>query len=362
MQKKRGTAIKIESGKPRENLRDGFSEGFTPLKPIDLSKVKSFSDMTSAMSFTALGAREVGEATDLLYEMATNKQCFTVLTVTGIMTVAKMGLIICDLIDRGVVHAVVSTGALITHGFVEGVGMQHFKYRLGEMDDKKLYYGGYDRIYDTLELESNLDNSEGIMKSVFDKIDISKPTCSYELLSILGKYLHENIKGRSIIKSAYENNVPIYIPAFTDSEMALDFSIFNKQQAVAGKKPVQFDSFLDFDHYSNLIAKQKELGIFTIGGGVPRNWAQQVGPYMNALSSRLGIKNAKFVRFKYGVRICPEPVNWGGLSGCTYSEGVSWGKFVPKDEGGKQVEVLSEATTVLPLMVKSLFERLDKKK
>jgi len=360
MKKKRG-AIRVESGKPRENLRDGYSDGFVPLKLIDLSKIKSFSDMTSAMSFTALGARGVGEATDLLYEMATNKNCFTVLTLSGIMTVAKMSLIICDLIDHGIVDAVVSTGALISHGFVEEVGMQHFKYKFGEMDDKKLYYGGYDRIYDTLELESNMDKTEDIIKHVLSKADSSKPICSHELLNMLGKYLHDHTKGRGILKSAYEKNVPVYIPAFTDSEMALDFAIFNKQQIIAGKKPLHYDPFLDFNHYADLVSNQKELGIFTIGGGVPRNWSQQVGPYMNALQDRLGIKHGKFVRFKYGVRICPEPVHWGGLSGCTYSEGVTWGKFVPKDEGGKQVEVLNEATAILPLIVKSLLEKLEKK-
>ncbi len=184
MKKKRG-AIRVESGKPRENLRDGYSDGFVPLKLIDLSKIKSFSDMTSAMSFTALGARGVGEATDLLYEMATNKNCF-----------------------------------------VEEVGMQHFKYKFGEMDDKKLYYGGYDRIYDTLELESNMDKTEDIIKHVLSKADSSKPICSHELLNMLGKYLHDHTKGRGILKSAYEKNVPVYIPAFTDSEMALDFAIF----------------------------------------------------------------------------------------------------------------------------------------
>jgi deoxyhypusine synthase len=100
------------------------------------------------------------------------------------------------------------------------------------------------------------------------------------------------------------------------------------------------------------------LGIFTIGGGVPRNWAQQVAPYYEIANYRLGTE-WKEPRFKYGVRICPEPVHWGGLSGCTYSEGVSWGKFVSPQDGGLFAEVYADATVVLPLLMKAVFDKMD---
>jgi deoxyhypusine synthase len=267
------------------------------------------------------------------------------------------------MIENGMVDAIVSTGALMTHGFIEGTGMNHFKYKFGQMDDTKLYYGGYDRVYDTLELESNMDSAEEIMNSMFSKIDASRPTCSREIMYLLGKELADRSKGRGILKSAYEKNVPIYVPALTDSELGLDFSIFNKKRIKEGKKPIEYNPFIDLDHFTDLMLKQKERGIFTIGGGVPRNWAQQVGPYVDVMGKRLE-EELPFVRYKYGIRICPEPVNWGGLSGCTYSEGVSWGKFTPKEEGGRTVEVLCEATAVLPIIVKAVLERLeeDKKK
>jgi deoxyhypusine synthase len=104
----------------------------------------------------------------------------------------------------------------------------------------------------------------------------------------------------------------------------------------------------------------KRLGIFTIGGGVPRNWAQQVPPYIEILNLRLG-ETLTPPRFHYGVRICPEPDYWGGLSGCTYEEGVSWGKFVPKKEGGKFAEVLSDATVVWPLLMMGLLEKVGRR-
>jgi deoxyhypusine synthase len=107
--------------------------------------------------------------------------------------------------------------------------------------------------------------------------------------------------------------------------------------------------------------RQKRLGIMTIGGGVPRNWSQQFGPFIELRHRRLG-ENLPLKRYHYGLRICPEPVYWGGLSGSPYSEAISWGKFVPPAEGGKFGEVFVDATVGLPLIVAAVLERLDKDK
>ena len=134
----------------------GFSDNLKPVESIDLSKVNSINDMVKQMANTAFGGRTLGEAADVFETMVKDDECFVVLTLSGAMTVAKMGLVICDMIDKGLVNAIVSTGALMAHGLVEAQGMTHFKYE-GGMNDKELYYKGYDRVYDTLELEKNLD-------------------------------------------------------------------------------------------------------------------------------------------------------------------------------------------------------------
>jgi deoxyhypusine synthase len=90
---------------------------------------------------------------------------------------------------------------------------------------------------------------------------------------------------------------------------------------------------------------------------VPRNWAQQVGPYLEILRARLG-HDEPVRRYRYAVRICPEPEHWGGLSGCSYTEGVSWGKFVPESEGGRFAEVFADATIAWPLVVRAVMERV----
>jgi deoxyhypusine synthase len=350
-----------KNGESRDEskLCNGFSDNLIPTEPLDLSKINTVNDLVKAMSKTAFGGRTVGEAADVLYEMINDKDCFKVLTLAGAMTVAKMGLIVCDMIDNNMADCIISTGALMAHGFVESVGMTHFKYS-NEMSDKELYYKGYDRVYDTIELEKNLDDTEEIIREVISNCNPNEELGSYMIHEKLGEYLVKNTKGRGILKSAFLKKIPIYVPAFTDSELGLDIGILNRKRKLDGKTPFKFNPFLDLEHYTENIKKSKKIGIFTIGGGVPRNWGQQVGPYLDIIQKRIG-QGGGFKRFHYGVRICPEPVHWGGLSGCTYSEGVSWGKMVPKSEGGKFAEVYCDATIAWPLIVKAVLERLMKK-
>ena len=338
----------------------GFSDKLQPLESLDLDKIKSFDDLAKGLAKTSFGGRTVGEAVDILYDMVNDPDCFVVGTFSGAMTVAKMGLLVCDMINKGMLNAVVSTGALMTHGFVESVGMRHFKYDT-RMNDEELYEKGYDRVYDTLELEKNLDDTEELMVKILNKINRDEILSSQKITNLLGKYLSENVKGRSILKSAYDKKVPVYIPAFTDSELGLDVAIYRRRQILKNENPFQFNPFLDLEHYTEQVKSAKKIGIFTIGGGVPRNWAQQVAPYLDIIDKRIG-HGGGYKRFHYGLRICPEPVHWGGLSGCTYSEGVSWGKFVPQNEGGKFAEVMADATIAWPIILKAVMERMDKKK
>jgi len=342
-----------------KKLRTGFEDKLIPLESLDLRSIKTVNDMVKAMEKTAFGARQLGEAADILYQMTNDKECYKVLTLSGAMTVAKMGLVVCDMIEYGMVDAIVSTGALITHGFIQSLGKSHFKYDF-DSEDKKLYLAGYDRVYDTIELEKNLDDAETIVDDVLSKVPPDEILCSHKICAMLGEYLDKNVKGRGILKSAYQKKVPVFIPAFTDSELGLDVAIYNRKLKLKNKKPLQFNPFLDLEEFADTINKQKRLGIFTVGGGVPRNWAQQVAPYLDIIQSRVG-QGGGFKRYKYAVRICPEPAYWGGLSGCTYSEGVSWGKITPKSEGGRWAEVMCDATIAWPLIVKAVMERLEKK-
>ena len=340
------------------DLGDGFSDGLKPLRALDLSRAKGLDDLLEQMADTAFGARGLGEAFRVLVSMIKDPDCLIVGTFSGAMTMAKMGLVLCEMIDRGFLDAVVATGALVMHGLVENVGSAHFRHD-PRWTDEQLYKHGYNRVYDTIEAESNLDQISSTLHAVWDKADSEKIYSSFNLLSEIGAYLSANTEGRGILKAAYEKGVQVYVPAFTDSELGLDFAIHNKLREKNGRPPLRFDPFGDLEDYTGRIRGARHMGLFTVGGGVPRNWAQQVGPYLEITRRRIG-EGDEVNRFKYGIRICPEPVHWGGLSGCTYSEGVSWGKLVPKEEGGQWAEVLCDATIAWPILMKALIERFDR--
>ena len=349
------------------DYHDGARDGLEALEPLDLNKIQDFDELLKAMGRTAFGGRRLGEAADVLTAMLRDKDCAVVGTFSGAMSVAKMGLMICEMIDRGWLKVIITTGALVAHGLIETLGKAHYKYS-PRVSDRDLYLQGYNRIYDTLEMEANLDYAEEVFREVLERLDRQAVWSSHSLCRELGRHLAEHTESPGILRNAYLKGVPVFIPAFTDSELGLDMSIYMAKEALAAgqeleealKQPLlQFNPFLDLGAYAREVMKPKKLGIFTIGGGVPRNWGQQVGPYVELLQNRLGLTLPE-VRFKYGVRLCPEPEHWGGLSGCTYREGVSWGKFVSPEDGGRFAEVLCDATIAWPVLLKAVMQRLEK--
>ncbi len=354
-------------------LHDGRADGLRPLESLDLTAIGGFADLLRAMGKTAFGGRQLGEAFEILLAMARDLEVTVVLTVSGAMSVAKMGRIICELLDRGMVHAVVSTGALMAHGVTESIGLTHYRHEAGH-DDKALFEMGYNRIYDTLEMEGNLNNVAEFIAGVLGEHEPPAGVwSSAEFCRAVGRKLDLIDQGPGILRSAWRAGAPVFVPAFTDSELGLDMATWAMRRALTERGAQEppptpeelfrtvptFNPFLDLQEYARLIGRSKKLAIFTIGGGVPRNWAQQVAPYYDITADRLGVELPE-PKFQYAVRICPEPVHWGGLSGCTYSEGVSWGKFIDPAEGGRFAEVYADATTVWPLLMKAVFEELDK--
>src|SRR5450631_4035774 len=160
-------------------LHDPVKDKLRPIFPLDLSKVSTIDDMVRAMGQTAYTARQIGDAADVLEAMARDKDCFVVMTLSGAMTVGKMGILFCDLVESGVVNAIVSTGALMAHGLVEATGRSHFRYN-DKMDDRELFVAGYNRVYDSLEPEVNLDHVEEVMQEILAGWDASEVVCSWK--------------------------------------------------------------------------------------------------------------------------------------------------------------------------------------
>ncbi len=349
------------------DMGDGRSDGLEPLASLNLDDVRSFSDLLRAMSRTAFGGRALGEAFDVTVAMVRDPECDVVLTLSGAMTIAKMGKVISKMIDEGWVQAVVSTGALMAHGLSESIGRLHYRHD-PRLSDEELCKKGYNRVYDTLELELSLKEVESFSEKAFEELGEAAELSSEVVCRTLGKLLASRENAEGPLRSAYLKGVPIYVPAFTDSELGLNLATWcmRKARERGTTEPVDllastpgFDPFRDLGSFARLATSAKRLGIFSIGGGVPRNWAQEVGPFIDVMNHRVGTQLVP-PRYAYGVRICPEPTHWGGLSGSTYSEGVTWGKFVPESEGGRFAEVYADATTVWPLLVKAALEELAK--
>jgi deoxyhypusine synthase len=354
-----------------EQMADPDELGLTSLQALDPDQVDDVDELLGAMSQTAFGGRKLGEALDVLQAMVQDPECHVVATMSGAMTVAKMSKVICTMIEQRWIDSLVSTGALMAHGFIESIGLKHYKYKSeSSEDDQWLCRQGLNRVYDTLEPERNFMEAEKVLSAALQElVQTDRHICSQKVCQAVGRHLSHNYEGRGVLKSAFENDVSVYIPAFTDSELALDMAMnllsqnpeFAQEEADPSQLPFQFNPFLDLFHYTRRVMPAKKLGIFTIGGGVPRNWAQQLGPFVELTTQKVSdVEWQGFRRFHYGVRICPEPDHWGGLSGCSYQEGISWGKFVSPQEGGRFSEVHCDATIAWPILIKGLKQRLAK--
>src|SRR5437764_8957586 len=264
-------------------LHDPVKDKLRPIFPLDLSRCRTIDDLVRAMGNTAFTGRQIGDAADVLEAMARDKDCFVVMTLSGALTVGKMGLIFCDLIESGVVNAIVSTGALMAHGLVEATGRSHFRYD-ARMNDKMLFEAGYNRVYDSLEPEVNLDHVEEVMQRLLNEWDANDVVCSWKIHRRIGEFLQKHAPGRGILKSAFQHDVPVFVPAFSDSELGIDFALHKIARQKENRPVLRFDPFEDFEKSANTLLATSRMWIFTVGGSVPRNWSQHFGVYAALLA------------------------------------------------------------------------------
>ena len=301
-------------------------------------------------------AGEVARGAKIFKDMVEDPDCTVFLTLSGAMTIAKMSLVVCDMIDNGMIQAVTSTGALMAHGFIESLGLKHYKYDPA-VSDKELAKKGLNRVTDTLEPETNFDRVDEILEDILKRFGPTPKPISPTLFHLMiGQYLTEKYPNeRGILKSAYQKSVPVFTPAFVDSEIGNDLYVHNLIRQRAGKKPIMMNLERDTEILVDIAARSKRMGIFTIGGGVPRNNVQNVAPLLEIMRNRIGDNNIPLKQFSYGCRICPDPMWYGHLSGCTYSEGKSWRKMALS---GTFAEIHTDATITLPFIVKYAMETI----
>jgi len=316
---------------------------FQKITPFKANEVKNVDDLLRSLKGCGFQGRNLGKALDILYEMVNNEEILTVLTLSGAMIPAGMGKLIYTLLDNKLIDVLVTTGANIIHDFVDSLtDIGHF---IGSpnMDDNELYKLRINRIYDTLLPEKNYGIAENALLEIIHNLFKSKEIqiMPSDLLAKVGEKLNNN----SLLTVATKNNIPIFVPAFSDSEFALNLIKYSLKE---GYK-FNFDILGDVLKFAEIIKNSKEQGTLIVGGGVPRNWAQQIFPLLDQIGS---IEN---MGYNYSVRIHTATEYDGGLSGCTISESKSWGKYSLES---KSISVWCDATIALPILITGLLQRM----
>jgi len=311
--------------------------------PIQLNRINNVDELLNSLKSCGFQGRNLGKALDILEKMIKNENCTTVLTLSGAMVPAGMGDIITTLIEHKLIDILISTGANIIHDLVDAfANIGHY---LGDSnyDDDSLFKHRINRIFDVLLPEENYSSAENSLLDIitrsFDdkKINITPS----EFLRQIGLEIDQ----RCIVSASAKNGIPIFIPAFSDSELALNLIKYS----VRNGYDFQFDILKDVQNFATLIKNSKECGTLIIGGGVPRNWAQQVFPLLDQLDQ------IKTMGYNYSVRIHTATEYDGGLSGCTVNESKSWGKYSLES---KHASVWCDATIALPILSLGLMQRL----
>ena len=297
-------------------------------------------DSMKKMSFTS---RDTARAAEIYNDMIKDKNCSIFLTIAGSTSAAGCMNLYSDLIKYNMVDAIVATGAsIIDMDFFEALGFKHYQGNQFQ-DDKVLRENYIDRIYDTYIDEEELQICDKTICDIANSLP-PKTYTSREFIKEIGKYLKKNGKKKnSLIEVAYDNNVPIFCPAFTDSSAGFGLVMHQEQNP---SKHITIDSVREFRELTEIKLKSKTSGLLMIGGGVPKNFVQDTVVCAELLGKKVDMH-------KYAVQITVADTRDGACSSSTLKEASSWGKV----DTSKEQMVFAEATSVLPLIASDAYHR-----
>jgi len=318
--------------------------------PVEHIDIKSFDarkiiDSMSKMSFTS---RDTANAAKIYNEMLSDKDCAIFLTIAGSTSAGGCMDLYADLVKNNMIDAIVATGAsIIDMDFFEALGFKHYQGSQFQ-DDTELRNNYIDRIYDTYIDEEELQACDKAICEVANTLEPRSYT-SREFIKELGKYLKTNGKKRgSLIETAYDNDVPIFCPAFTDSSAGFGLVIHQEQNP---DKHMTIDSIREFRELTEIKLQSKQSGLLMIGGGVPKNFIQDTVVCAELLGKKVDMH-------KYAIQITVADTRDGACSSSTLKEASSWGKV----DVTKEQMVFAEATSVLPLIASDAYHREHWKK
>lgn len=320
------------------------------IKHIDITAFDS-SYIIDSMRNMSFASRETAAAADILQLMINDKESTNWLILAGSTSAGGCMQAYVDMVRFKMTDAVVATGAsIIDMDFFEALGYKHYK---GSqfIDDTQLRENYVDRIYDTFIDEEELQHADATIKLIADSLE-PRPYSSREFIHEIGKWLTKNsVKKDSLIQVAYENNVPIFVPAFSDCSAGFGLVMHQIEKMKENKPYLTIDSIADFRELTEVKMAAKSSGLFMIGGGVPKNFAQDTVVCAECLGFDVAMH-------KYAVQITVADVRDGACSSSTLKEANSWGKV---DTTHEQM-VYAEATTVVPIILSYAYNKGDWKK
>ena len=326
----------------KKNLGHNSKKDFlkSPVEHIDITSFDS-RKIIQSMKKMSFVSRETANAADIFNQMIKDKECSIFLTLAGSTSAAGCMHIYRDMIKYNMVDAIVATGAsIIDMDFFEALGFKHYQGSQFQ-NDAELRKNYIDRIYDTYIDENELQMCDKIICEIADELD-PKSYTSREFILEIGKYLKKNAKKKgSLIEMAYDHNVPIFCPAFTDSSAGFGLVMHQEKNP---NKHITIDSIREFRELTEIKIKSKGSGLFMIGGGVPKNFIQDT-----VICAELLGKNVDM--HKYAIQITVADSRDGACSSSTLKEASSWGKV----DVSKEQMVFAEATSVLPLIASDAY-------
>ncbi len=324
------------------NIKKNFLKN--PVEHIDITSFDA-RKIISSMEKMSFVSRETANAANIYNEMLKDKNCTIFLTLAGSTSAGGCMNIYKDLVKYNMVDAIVATGAsIIDMDFFEALGFKHYRGSQFQ-DDTELRKNYIDRIYDTYIDEEELQICDKKISEIADNLE-PKSYTSREFIYELGKYLKKNsVKKNSLIETAYDNNVPIFCPAFTDSSAGFGLVIHQEKNP---NEHITIDSIREFRELTEIKIQSKASGLFMIGGGVPKNFIQDTVICAELLGKEVEMH-------KYAVQITVADSRDGACSSSTLKEASSWGKV----DVTKEQMVFAEATSVLPLIASDAYHKAE---
>lgn len=307
---------------------------------------RSFKEFLNDISDTAYQGRALGEVYRIISEMLKDQDVTIFLGLAGSMSTAGMWKIIKWFVERGYVDVIISTGANISEDIYEAMGFSYFK-GSPYVDDYELYKHKIDRFYDVYADEHAYREMENLIKEFIYELPNGATYSSAEFLYLFGKYLND--RGIDcIVSAAYRARVPVFSPALVDSAYGIAAVLAIKEKG----HRVVIDMVKDFEQIVEIGRRSKKLAAIYIGGGVPKDYINLV-TVARALMDLLEHGEERYKSLEYAIQITTDAPHWGGLSGATLEEAVSWGKISYK---AKKRTVYVDATIALPLIAQALHE------